>query len=72
MSMPCATDNSIGLPEFYVTQTLLSDGPGCKIQEAQLLYSSRRSETCGTEENGRQQSFTVRGLVTLSLKVIGV
>ena len=49
----------------YVTVNVTLNGPGCKLQEARLLLcSSRRSETCGTEENGRQQSFAVRGLVT--------
>ena len=34
-------------------KTSLSDGPGCWDPEAQLLLSSsRRSETCGTEETG--------------------
>ena len=34
-------------------KTSLSDGPGCWDPEAQfLLSSSRRSETCGTEETG--------------------
>ena len=63
ISVSCATDSSIWLPKFYVTHTPLSNRLGCKIQEAQLLLcSSRRSETCGTEENGHQQSFAVRGL----------
>ena len=34
-------------------KTSFSDGPGCRDPEAQLLLSSsRRSETCGTEETG--------------------
>ena len=28
ITVPCATDRSIGLPEFYVTHTSLSDGHG--------------------------------------------
>ena len=64
ISVPCATDRLIGLSEFYVTHLSVSDGPRCKIQEAQLLLcSSRRSETYGTEEIGHQRSFAVRGLV---------
>ena len=57
ISVPCTTDRSIGLPEFYVTYASLSDGPGWNIPEAQLLLcSSRRSETCETEENGHQRN----------------
>ena len=36
ISMPCATDRSIGLPEFYVTHTSLSGRQGCKIVVVQL------------------------------------
>ena len=73
ITVPCTTDSSIGLPEFYVTHISLSDGPGCKIQEAQLLLcSSKWSETCGTEENGHQWSFAVRGLVLLPIKPLGM
>ena len=64
------SDRLIGLLEFYVTHMSLSDRPRCKIQEAQLLLcSSRWSETCGTEENGHQQSFAVRGLTLPSCKL---
>ena len=47
-------------------KTSLSDGPGCLDPEAKLLLcSSRRSETCETEENRHQRSFAVRDLTEL-------
>ena len=63
ISVLCATDRSIGLPELRHCKRSLSDEPGCKIPEAQLLLcSSTRSETCETEEKRHQQSFAVSGL----------
>ena len=58
----------------FLNFTSLSDGPGCKVQEAQLLLcSSRWSETCGTEESGHQRSFAdrPRGLVKFNCSKAG-
>ena len=40
--------------------------PGCNVLEAQLMLCGFRwSETCGTEENGHQRKFAVRGLLVM-------
>ena len=64
ISVPCATDRSIGLPEWRHFKRHFQTDPDVEIHaEAQLLLcSSIRSETCENRRNGHQRSFAVRGL----------